>query len=54
MTDEPSDAALETDAWWVVSQEAMLWLLRRCHNGEDPEMVYAEVYANFMCLDDEP
>lgn len=32
--------------WWVISGEELLDLLRRCHAGEDPDLVYAEAYAN--------
>jgi hypothetical protein len=32
--------------WWTISGEALLDLLRRCHDGEDPDLVYAEAYAN--------
>jgi hypothetical protein len=32
--------------WWVISGEALLDGLRRCAKGEDPDLVYAELYAN--------
>lgn len=32
--------------WWSISGEALLDLLRRAHAGEDPELLYAEEYAN--------
>jgi hypothetical protein len=32
--------------WWVISGEALLDLLRRAHEGEDPELLYVEEYAN--------
>jgi hypothetical protein len=32
--------------WWSISEERLLDLLRRAHNGEDPELLYAEQYAN--------
>jgi len=32
--------------WWTISGEALLESLRRCHRGEDPDLVYAELYAN--------
>jgi hypothetical protein len=32
--------------WWTISGEALLDLLRRCHDGEDPDLVFAEAWAN--------
>lgn len=32
--------------WWTISGEALLDLLRRAHAGEDPDLLYAEEYAN--------
>lgn len=32
--------------WWCISGETLLDALRRAHNGDDPDMVYAELYAN--------
>lgn len=32
--------------WWVVSGENLLAMLRRAANGEDPDLIYAEEYAN--------
>ena len=32
--------------WWSISGEDLLALLRRAHAGEDPDLVYAEAYAN--------
>lgn len=32
--------------WWTISGEALLAMLRRCASGEDPDLVYAEEYAN--------
>jgi len=33
-------------AWWTIPEEAILDALRRAANGEDPDMIYAEMYAN--------
>jgi hypothetical protein len=33
-------------AWWSISGEDLMDMLRRCATGEDPDMVYAEAYAN--------
>lgn len=32
--------------WWVISGESLLDMLKRVHEGEDPDLVYAEFYAN--------
>lgn len=32
--------------WWVVSGDNLLDMLRRAHAGEDPDLIYAEEYAN--------
>jgi len=32
--------------WWVISGEALLEMLRRARDGEDPDLIYAEEYAN--------
>lgn len=32
--------------WWSISGDDLLAMLRRVANGEDPDMVYAEAYAN--------
>lgn len=32
--------------WWCISGEALLSMLRRVQAGEDPDLVYAEEYAN--------
>lgn len=32
--------------WWCISGEAFLDALRRAHAGEDPDLLYAEHYAN--------
>lgn len=33
-------------SWWVISEPDFLEALHRAHNGENPEIVYAEWYAN--------
>ncbi len=40
-----TEAAVEL-GWWVLHGQALLDGLRRCHAGEDPEIVYTEMYAN--------
>lgn len=32
--------------WWTISGTCLLGLLRRAHDGADPDMLYAEEYAN--------
>jgi hypothetical protein len=32
--------------WWAISGEGLLAMLRRVADGEDPDLVYAEEYAN--------
>lgn len=32
--------------WWAISGDAFLDALRKAHAGEDPDLLYAEHYAN--------
>jgi hypothetical protein len=32
--------------WWTIPGDVLLDMLRRCHDGEDPDLVFAEAYAN--------
>lgn len=32
--------------WWAISGEAFLDALKRAAAGEDPDLIYAEHYAN--------
>jgi hypothetical protein len=32
--------------WWVIHGQALMDALARAYDGEDPEMVYVELYAN--------
>lgn len=34
------------DTWWCLHGESLMSALQRAHDGEDPDMVYAELYAN--------
>ena len=38
--------AAHVPCWWTISEERLLELLRRAHNGEDPDMIYASEYAH--------
>lgn len=42
------------DGWNVISDEELMRLLRRCHEGEDPDLVYTEFYANADHDEDRP
>ena len=33
-------------AWWTLHGRDLMGMLRRAHEGEDPEWVYMEAYAN--------
>lgn len=32
--------------WWSINGEQLMIMLQRCHDGEEPFLVYAEAYAN--------
>lgn len=32
--------------WWAISGDAFLGAMKRAHAGEDPDLLYAEQYAN--------
>jgi len=44
--DLPPGETMADLGWWTISGEALLDLLRRAHAGEDPDLLYAEEYAN--------
>lgn len=33
-------------AWWTIYGEELMNLLKRAHDGEDPDLLYTEAYAN--------
>lgn len=35
-----------TQAWHVISERDLLAALRRCQQGENADLVYAELYVN--------
>ena len=37
---------MKTLGWWAIAGEELLAALRRVAGGEDPDLVYAELYAN--------
>jgi hypothetical protein len=34
------------DQWWTINGQDMLDALIRCHNGDDPDIVYLELFVN--------
>jgi hypothetical protein len=42
----PSDEPARDLGWHVISGELLLDALRRVGEGEDPDLVYAELWAN--------
>lgn len=36
----------EAMGWWTIAGEELLAALHRVHDGDDPDVVYAELYAN--------
>jgi len=34
------------DQWWAINGQVMLDAMHRCHEGEDPELMYLELIAN--------
>lgn len=44
MTPDPNAAA--PLGWWAIAGDELLDLLRRAHDGENPDLLYAEAYAN--------
>lgn len=45
MTDLPSGQS-NSLGWWGIAGSELLDLLRRAHAGENPDLLYAEAYAN--------
>ena len=39
--------------WWAISGEAILEALRAVASGDDPDVIYAELYANSEIEDHE-
>lgn len=35
-----------TDDWWVINSTELLSALKRVADGDDPDIVYVELYAN--------
>ena len=43
----PDAPLTDTDlGWWTIHGADLIEGLRRCAAGEDPDLVYAEMYAN--------
>lgn len=32
--------------WWAIAGDELLRSLRRAHDGENPDLLYTELYAN--------
>jgi hypothetical protein len=32
--------------WWIIHGDVLLGALRRAHDGENPDLLYTELYAN--------
>lgn len=39
--------------WWVISGEDLVAALHRVHEGEDPDLIYTELYANTCSQEDD-
>jgi hypothetical protein len=46
MTDTPDSQRPDHAGWWVVRESRLRELLDRAANGEDPDLIVAEEYAN--------
>lgn len=40
--------------YWAISEEAFVAALKRAYEGENPYVIYAEIYANSENVIDEP
>jgi hypothetical protein len=43
---DPATDSREPLGWWCIAGSVLLDALRRASAGEDPDLVYAELYAN--------
>jgi hypothetical protein len=48
MPSTPDDAPGRplAEAWWVIAGDELLAALHRAHEGDDPGVVYAELFVN--------
>lgn len=46
VTEEIRPEPIRPLGWWTISGADLLDALRRAHHGADPDIVYAEMYAN--------
>lgn len=56
MSQDDGDPEGDELGWHVIAGSHLLSLLRRCGDGEDADLVFAELWANadhFHCGDDE-
>ena len=43
---EATMARPPTDQYWAINGQVMLDAMHRCHEGENPELMYLELIAN--------
>jgi hypothetical protein len=46
MTDNGFTPIFRDLGWWAISAEMIMAALQRAHDGESPDLLYAELYAN--------
>lgn len=46
MTDQDEPGRKPEDQWWTINGESLMAALRLAHDGEDPDLVYLELYTN--------
>jgi hypothetical protein len=51
ITDKPLAPPVGGWPWWTINGESLMRALTQAHHGEDPTMVYAELYANSQVED---
>ena len=44
-------ALLPSEQWWTINGQVMLDAMWRCHNGQNPEIIYLELIANSETID---
>lgn len=40
-----------TEQWWALNGQILMNALHRCHEGENPEIMYLELIANSDTID---
>jgi len=44
-------APTPAEQWWAINGQVLMDSLHRCHDGENPEMMYLELIANSGTID---